>query len=227
MWEKKIQWLLGVGVLILVTLLINKAFVPVGNTLGDEKEKTVVIDPGHGGIDPGKIGVNDALEKDINLAISKYVKEYLEQENITVVMTREDEGGLYSEYSPNKKKTDMYKRCEIIKEVNPAIAVSIHQNSYHEGGVSGCQVFYFEESTEGERLAKTIQKTMIEQLKPANEREAKANDSYYMLCHTVVPTVIVECGFLSNWNEAQLLITEDYQKKVARAVADGILAYFQ
>lgn len=227
MWDKKIQWLAGVAVLVLVALLINKTLLPVGNTLGAKTEKTVVIDPGHGGMDPGKIGVNDALEKDINLSISKYVKEYLTEEGIKVIMTREDEGGLYSEYSSNKKKTDMYKRCEIIKEADPLIAVSIHQNSYHQENVSGCQVFYFRESKQGERLAKTIQETMTRQLKPDSQREAKANDSYYMLCHTVAPTVIVECGFLSNWKEAQLLVTREYQEKVARAVADGILTYLE
>ncbi len=227
MWEKKIEWLVGILVLVLVAFLANGDYLPVGNTKTESPGKCVVIDAGHGGVDPGKIGINDAKEKDVNLAISKFLKKELEEQGITVIMTRETDDGLYSRYAANKKREDMQKRCAIIKDAGSAIAVSIHQNSYHQGGESGCQVFYYDGSAEGARLAECIQKTMTEQLKPAKERQAKPNDSYYMLRHTVAPTVIVECGFLSNWNEAQRLVTEDYQKQVAKAVCDGIMNYLK
>ncbi len=225
MRENKVEWMLGLVVLVLVAFLAGGRYLPVGNTATPSPEKQVVIDAGHGGIDPGKIGINDAKEKDINLQIARYLQEYLEKQGVAVVMTRETDEGLYGEYASNKKREDMQKRCAIIKETDPTVAVSIHQNSYHDGGQSGCQVFYYKQSEEGEKLAKVIQQTMTEQLKPAKERQVKANDSYYMLRHTVAPTVIVECGFLSNWEEAQRLLTEEYQKQVAQAIGDGILAY--
>lgn len=190
-----------------------------------EKVTTVVIDAGHGGIDPGKVGINDALEKDINLSIALKVKKYLEQQDIKVVMTRETDEGLYEENDSNKKVRDMKNRLAIIEETKPALAVSIHQNSYPEESVSGMQVFYYEDSAEGEKVAQLMQQTMIENLKPQKEREVKANDTYYLLKKTSVPIIIVECGFLSNHIEAELLITPEYQEKAAWAIHMGILRY--
>lgn len=227
MLQNRLEWLMGLAVLVLSALLANHAFVAAGTPHVEKRTKTVVIDPGHGGIDPGKIGVNDAKEKDINLQIAMYLQKELEAAGLSVVLTREDDEGLYGAYAQNKKLEDMQKRCAIIKETDPDITVSIHQNSYHDGGVSGCQVFYYEDSEQGKKLAEHIQNQMIEVLAPYKKREAKANDSYYMLRHTTVPTVIVECGFLSNWTEAQQLVTEDYQKRVAQAIAGGVIAYFE
>lgn len=188
-------------------------------------KRVVVLDAGHGGSDPGKIGVNKALEKDINLSIVLKLKPLLEEKGITVVLTREGEAGLYGEEDTNKKRADMAKRCQIIADSGCAIAVSIHQNSYHEEAVSGPQVFYYATSTEGQKLAALIQQELVEQLSPEKERTEKANDSYYLLKKAVCPIVIVESGFLSNWNEAGLLVTEEYQQRVAQAVADGIEEY--
>lgn len=165
------------------------------------------------------------MEKDINLSIALKLKSLLEDKGITVILTRENEKGLYSEEDTNKKRADMAKRCEIIAESGCSIAVSIHQNSYHEEGVSGPQVFYYTTSVEGQKLAAAIQEELIAQLSPSKERTAKANDSYYLLKKAVCPIVIVESGFLSNWNEAGLLVTEEYQQRVAQAVADGIEKY--
>lgn len=190
-----------------------------------EKVTTVVIDAGHGGIDPGKVGINDALEKDINLAIALKLKKYLEQQDIRVVMTRETDDGLYEEGDSNKKVKDMKKRLAIMEEAKPALTVSIHQNSYPEEAVSGMQVFYYETSIEGKALAETMQQTMIACLKPQKERTAKANDTYYLLKKTSVPIVIVECGFLSNRAEADMLVSSDYQEKVAWAIHMGVLRY--
>lgn len=225
--NRRPEWLMGLVVLVLTTLLANRAFVAANAQHVGKSTHTVVIDPGHGGVDPGKIGVNDAKEKDINLQIAMYLREELEAAGLTVVLTREDDEGLYGAYAQNKKLEDMQKRCAIIRETDPDITVSVHQNSYHDGGVSGCQVFYYADSEQGKRLAGHIQTQMIEALSPEEKREAKANDSYYMLRHTTSPTVIVECGFLSNWTEAQRLTTEEYQKKVAQAIAAGVIAYFE
>lgn len=185
----------------------------------------VVIDAGHGGDDPGKVGINDALEKDINLKIAKRLQALLEAQDIEVVMTRETEDGLYDAGVSNKKVQDMKRRIEIIDEAEPAITVSIHQNSYQEEYVHGAQVFYYTNSMEGKALADELQECLITMVDPENTRVTKANDSYYLLKKTGTPIVIVECGFLSNYAEAEKLITEEYQEEIAWALHMGILRY--
>lgn len=186
--------------------------------------ETVVIDAGHGGDDPGKVGIGGALEKDINLAISRKLQKCLEKEGVRAVMTREDEKGLYTAEAANKKQDDMKNRCAKIDGANPAFTVSIHQNSYTEESVHGPQVFYYTHSAEAQELAGYIQEAMNAELTD-RPRETKANDTYYLLKKTKSPTVIVECGFLSNREEAARLVTEEYQQKVAEAVCRGIMGY--
>lgn len=214
--------------LVLMLLLIGGLLL-AGKNLGEyvssdrveTKDKKVVIDPGHGGRDPGKIGVNEVLEKDINLKIAKKVKERLEEKGIRVTMTREKDETLAPEGSSNKQVEDIKKRVEIIDRTAPALAVSIHQNSYHASEVCGAQVFYYTHSKEGERAAAVMQESLMA-IDPEHAREAKANDTYYLLRRTESPTIIVECGFLSNPEEAGRLDTEEYQEKLAGAIAEGI-----
>ena len=138
-------------------------------------------------------------------------------------MTRNTDAGLYSEGATNKKAEDMQKRCKIIEDSNALFTVSIHQNSYHEESIHGAQVFYYKTSKESEDLAKILQKELVRVAEPANHRQAKANDTYYLLKKTEAPTVIVECGFLSNWEECAKLRNEDYQAKLVWAIQMGIL----
>ncbi|MCI8858721.1 MAG: N-acetylmuramoyl-L-alanine amidase [Lachnospiraceae bacterium] len=221
--KRRIEIIMAVVLLLGACFFAREGAKMVENSKAKTGEVCVVIDAGHGGDDPGKIGVNKAKEKEINLKIAQKIKELLEKEKIKVVMTRTDDGGLYQQNSSNKKVEDMRKRCEIISKAKPVFTVSIHQNSYPQESVKGAQVFYYGQSQQGEKLAKTLQQVLIEQLDPQNHRQAKANESYFMLKKTESPTVIVECGFLSNYEEAQLLVTEEYQQKVAQAVAAGIL----
>lgn len=185
----------------------------------------VVLDAGHGGTDPGKVGINGALEKDLNLEIALLVKKYLEADDVQVVMTRETDAGLYDENASNKKVQDMKRRIALIEEVNPVIVVSIHQNSYHEEYVHGAQVFYYTGSEEGKRLAEKIQNRLIVGVDPDNNRKVKPNDSYYLLKKTGTPIVIVECGFLSNAGEAEKLCSKEYQEELAWEIHLGILQY--
>lgn len=189
-----------------------------------EKQVCVVIDAGHGGSDPGKVGINNALEKDINLQIAVILKKFLEAEDIKVVMTREDENGLYDENASNKKVQDMKKRLEIIEAADPVLVVSIHQNSYHEEYVKGAQVFYYQTSEKSKELAEILQE-QLRVLNFENKRQAKGNDSYYLLKKTSKPIVIVECGFLSNSEEAEKLVTAFYQEKMAWNIHMGIMKY--
>lgn len=186
---------------------------------------SIVIDPGHGGRDPGKVGVNGALEKDINLAIALRLKDLLEQNDINVIMTRTEDEGLYSESDSNKKRADLNNRIQIINSSDAVFAVSIHQNSFSQESIKGAQVFYHAQSEQGTILAMTLQEQLIETIKDGNHRKAKSNTSYYMLKHTTCPLVIVECGYLSNWTEAALLLEEEYQEKMAWAIHLGIMKH--
>lgn len=119
----------------------------------------------------------------------------------------------------------MKMRCLLIQNAQPDCVVSIHQNSFSDASAKGAQVFYFEGSEEGKRLGETLQSFLVEYLDKENHRLAKGNTSYYLLKKTEVPLVIAECGFLSNGEEAALLVTEEYQEKVAEAICEGVLAY--
>ena len=197
-------------------------------TMQQEKrgeQPVIVLDAGHGGEDPGKIGINGALEKEINLQVAEKLKAFLEASDVKVVMTRTTDGGLYDENASNKKVQDMKQRIQIIEEAQPQLAVSIHQNSYEEEYVDGAQVFYYNSSVQGKELAETIQNRMVQYLDPENHRVAKANDSYYLLKKTGKPIVIVECGFLSNGAEAEKLCDDYYQEKVAWNIHMAIMQY--
>lgn len=201
-----------------VTIVLEAGALPAG------EPPIVVVDSGHGGDDPGKIGINQALEKDINLKIALKLKERLTAAGITVIMTRETDEGLYQPGDTNKKIADLNERCRIIENSGAEIAVSIHQNSYHSEEIAGPQMFYYKTSVEGKRLAETLQ-SAFSTVTDHNTRKAKENDNYYLLLHVACPVVIAECGFLSNWEEAKLLVTDEYQDTIADALCAGILEY--
>lgn len=193
----------------------------------DAGGRVVVLDAGHGGFDPGKVGANGAKEKEINLKIVGVLKQYLEEAGFSVEMTRTSDDGLYLESDANKKAADMKKRVSIMEEKQPAFAISIHQNSFTQESSFGAQVFYYTTSDAGKVLAEVLQETIREVIADGNYREAKANDSYYLLKKSPCPMVIVECGFLSNPAEAALLVTEEYQKKMAWAICLGVVEYYR
>ncbi len=227
--RKKWELLMSVVLILCACILAEKGWERASSrqVKSADPKWTVVIDAGHGGNDPGKIGVDDSLEKDLNLIIAKKVQKILQQQEIEVVMTRESDAGLYEEQTSNKKVQDMKNRCLLINQTQPDCVVSIHQNSYHEESVNGAQVFYYGTSDEGKRLAETLQEKLVSYVDPENHRQAKANESYYLLKKTEVPIVIVECGFLSNWEEAKKLQEDSYQNQIAWAVAMGILSYLE
>ena len=227
--QNRILKLVMVGILLFSMFVVARegAVYVSGVQVENRKEICIVIDAGHGGADPGKVGVNDQLEKDINLLVAQKLKQFLQAEGIRVVMTREGDAGLYEESASNKKVQDMKKRLEIIEAADPLLVVSIHQNSYPSPEVKGAQVFYYEQSKQGKALAEAIQSSLIAQADPENTRTAKSNSSYYLLKKTPSPTVIVECGFLSSPTEAALLLDPEYQDKLANAICEGILTYMK
>lgn len=189
------------------------------------KKYRIVVDSGHGGIDPGKVGINGAYEKDINLAIALFLKEELQEAGCEVIMTRETDTGLYNETDSSKKIADLKRRVELMNNEKPDAIVSIHQNSFTQESSKGAQVFYQTTSAEGKKFAEIMQKQMIEDLDTGNNRVAKPNSDYYLLKNSEGTAIIVECGFLSNTQEAQLLVSEKYQKKVAKSIAKGTISY--
>lgn len=225
--KKKLELLMGILLVAAAFFLAQNGAKLVQSSKAKSTTPCIVIDAGHGGIDPGKIGINNALEKDINLEISLKLAEKLKDAGIKIVMTRTDDTGLYSESSTNKKVEDMQERCKLIAEAEPIFTVSIHQNSYVTEDIKGAQVFYYGQSEIGKELAETLQESLISLVNPDNHRQAKANESYYLLKKTTSPTVIVECGFLSNSEEAALLITSDYQDTLVDAIYQGIFTYLE
>lgn len=223
------QWIkrgMAAGMLLAIYLLSREGAVMAAKEQVRDPA-VIVIDSGHGGIDPGVVGIDGLEEKGINLKIAGYLGGYLEKEGFRVVFTREDDRGLYEEDSPNKKNQDLKNRCALIRETAPVLTISIHQNSYQDQSVCGPQVFYYTGSEKGKELAECIQETLNEELEIQRPRKAKSNGSYYLLKKSEGIVNIVETGFLTNPREAELLQTEEYQKKCARAISSGILKFLK
>lgn len=187
-----------------------------------QRTLTVVLDAGHGGIDVGAVGVNGTIESDLNLKYCQMLKSVLEEYGVKVVMTRTTKDGLYTEFKNGFKREDMRKRKEIIVATNPDAVISIHMNKYSASSSRGAQVFYDDEKGTGKVLAETLQEIFKKQLASARA-EAQAGDLYMLKCIDK-PSILVECGFLSNPEEERILTTLDYQKKICDCIASALLA---
>lgn len=233
---KKISFLLFASLIICISLgtifLIPQTRLPTLSgkssleniTKNIPQNFTIVIDPGHGGRDPGKVGTTGTLEKEINLKIALILKEILEAQDIDVIMTREEDKDL-SKTSTNLKVSDMKERVAAIQKSDADLVISIHQNSFTSPDVYGAQCFYHTNSSEGKQLATILQNQIITSTNQTKIRNIKSNDDYYLLKYSPTPTVIVECGFLSNPTEEKLLLTEEYQRNIAWAIHLGVLQY--
>lgn len=185
---------------------------------------TVVIDAGHGGIDPGCIGrISKKTESELNLIISKKLEKYLLSSGITVIQTRNDSSGLYGIYDKGYKKRDMLARKEIIESSKPNLVVSIHMNAFVQSRYRGAQTFYNETNEESRLLALAIQNNFANNL-PNSDKGISVGDFFITKC-TRFPTVLAECGYLSNPEDEELLITDAYQDKIAYNIYCGIIAF--
>lgn len=190
------------------------------------KNYTIVIDAGHGGPDPGSIGYKTkVLESDLNLKISKMLKEKLEDAGINVVLTRNSDMALAEGRGKAFKKRDMELRRNIIKETRPNMVISIHQNSFTNHTLKGAQVFYDKNSEISKTIAECIQASFKSNLDNANKCTSPGD--YYMLKCSAAPSIIVECGFLSNAEEEQLLLSNSYQQKIVNSIFLGIMNFLQ
>lgn len=188
--------------------------------------KVIVIDAGHGGIDAGVRGITtEAKESDINLAIAKKLKGYFQEAGFKAVMTRKTNAGLYGTSGKGFKMRDMKKRKQIIADNNADMVISIHQNFCPIPSKRGGTVFFDKTSESGKALADSIQYVLNGLNEDIKKNEALAGD-YYMLKCTENPSVIVECGFLSNTEDEKLLNDAEYQKQIAYAIFKGAVAYY-
>lgn len=210
------------GMLLFFSLMLVNCFVYFSGAETKKDELVVVIDAGHGGNDPGKVSADGILEKDVNLAIALKLKDKFENMGIKVILTRDSDVCLAETGATNKKKSDMINRMELVNSSGANLLISIHQNSYSDKKVKGAQAFYYSGSDKSKKLAESIQGMIKKEVDTENNRQAKANNDYYILRKSECPAVIIECGFLSNPEETENLINENYQEKMAQAIADGV-----
>ncbi|EHP47064.1 MAG: N-acetylmuramoyl-L-alanine amidase CwlD [Clostridium perfringens] len=216
-----------VAIMMLSFLVLNISLLRVN---AEENNKVIVIDPGHGGIDGGAKSENGVIEKDINLSISLKTKAALESKGYKVIMTRSEDVGLYTEGKKvrEKKIEDLGNRVKIKKENKCDAFISIHQNMFPQKNCKGAQV-WSANNEPSQKLGKIIQQKFKEEVDQNNKREAKVAKKEYKILNDGYEgaSVIVECGFLSNPEECELLGKEDYQNKIANTLANAIDEYFK
>lgn len=185
---------------------------------------TIVLDAGHGGRDGGSVGANGTIEKEINMDYTLLLKEKLTKAGYRVELTRKNDDGLYSELAKNKKLSDMKARCEIIKRANPNLVVSIHMNSFSNKSARGANTYYRADDKASQAVGDLIQKSLHTQCN-TNSTQSKVGDYYILKC-SYYTSVLIECGFISNPEEENLLNSNQYKEKFTDAVCNGIFLYF-
>ena len=214
------------GFITAVTLCFQALNAQAVNAFSDGMR--IVVDAGHGGIDGGVSGrVTGVKESDLNLSVSLLLKEELTDMGFEVVLTRKTEAGLYGTTAKGFKKRDMQKRKEIIEESKPSMVISVHQNFYPSKSTRGGQVFYSAQSEGSKLLAERVQERLnaLYAEEGVRERKITAGEFFMLDCYPC-PSVIVECGFLSNAEDEALLSSAVWQKKLAQTIANGALSYF-
>lgn len=219
---------------ILVLLAVSVIFTTVSTVYTKKQDKAskkiVLIDPGHGGMDGGAVSKNGTIEKHINLSIGIKVKEELKKLGYKVVMTREDDKGLYSDNGTvrEKKREDLDNRCKMREETKCDIFISIHLNTFPQSKYYGAQVWY-SDNEGSQKFASIIQKNFRKYIDEENKRQEKPAKGEYKILRNDndVPSVIVECGFISNPEEEMKLKDEKYQKKIAESISKSVDNYFK
>lgn len=208
---------------------VGKAFFPENRAVstGVSQKKTIIIDAGHGGEDGGAQSENGILEKHINLEISKYLNDFFSLFGYNTVMTRREDRLFYDNECDTvrkKKVSDIHNRMNIMEKNPDAIFLSIHQNHYDSESSWGTQVFFSDNNKKSEKIAESIQRTIVSDIQKDNKRMIKkSGKEIYLLHNTKNPAVMVECGFLSNREEAKKLNTADYQKLMAFEIFKGTI----
>ncbi len=213
------------AIFLAVALTFGVCFFALARTAAQTSRLVVVIDAGHGGVDGGVVGIETGKkESDINLSLARILQADFEEAGFYVIQTRPTEAGLYGTATSGYKKRDMKKRAEVINESVPALVISVHQNFFSMRSRRGAQVFFREDSAPSRSLATHIQTSLNAMPECVKQSNALKGD-YYVLNCSDYPSVIVECGFLSNAEDEKLLVTEEYQRKIAAAILKGSLAF--
>lgn len=214
-----------ISVIILNALVINITNVNVEKN----DEFTVIIDPGHGGEDGGAVGVNNIIEKDLNLLYAKDLKSYLEILGYNVIMTRDTDTAIYDEGAHTireKKTSDLHNRLDMTKNIKNGIFISIHMNKFPQEKYFGSQVFYGGKNENSKLLGQIITDNFLKYINPQNNRPLKqVGKDIYIIYNCEIPSVLVECGFISNQKEAELLMTRNYREKMMYSLALSIKEY--
>ncbi len=191
---------------------------------------TVVIDAGHGGMDGGAVGVSGVLEKDLNLQVAKKLEQLVADGGGKALMTRTDDISLHTDQDKTvreQKRSDLNYRRSYAADSGADAFISIHMNKFEQSQYRGAQIFYAADQN-SKRLAEMIKKNIVPVSEKSDGREIKkAYDTMFILQKNNIPSVIVECGFLSNPEEEALLIDEAYQQKIAEAIYQGLCEFLQ
>lgn len=211
-----------IAVCINISYKIDDVMVKTVGINNIQTKKTVIIDPGHGGIDVGTVGIDGSLEKNINLSISLDLYDFLMVSGINTVLTRDGDYEMYRA-GEQRTKSDLYNRMDYINSVPDSILISIHQNHFENETEWGTQVWYSPNDDISPTLADKILNSVKKNIQPENKREnKKSDDSYYILYKAQKPSVMVECGFVSNENENKRLQDKEYQRDMAYSILVGI-----
>ena len=211
-----------IAVCINISYKIDDVMVKTVGINNIQTKKTVIIDPGHGGIDVGTVGIDGSLEKNINLSISLDLYDFLMVSGINTVLTRDGDYEMYRA-GEQRTKSDLYNRMDYINSVPDSILISIHQNHFENEAEWGTQVWYSPNDEISPTLADKILNSVKKNIQPENKREnKKSDDSYYILYKAQKPSVMVECGFVSNENENKRLQDKEYQRDMAYSILVGI-----
>ena len=231
--RKKARYVAIICFALVVGIIINQLALLSGFTVDvfaqeDTDKRIVIIDAGHGGEDPGAIGVTGVLEKDLNLEIAALLTECLEEEGICVINTRTSDKLLYNEaenIKGLKKIYDLKNRCKIANAYKDAVFISVHMNSFSSEKYNGLQVYYSDSDEESYNLALKIQNTVKQQLQNDNNRNPKNGKGLYILDNNECTSVLIECGFISNESDCKNLSKKEYQKQLCFSIVCGIIEY--
>lgn len=218
-----------IALLIVVIAIVGVGTgVIVASAASSHKKVVVLIDPGHGGRDYGVTGAGGTKESEFNLAMSNELKKFLTEANFEVVLTRNSSEGLYGDTKDNFKRKDMLERKRIVNKVNPDIIISIHANKFPDKSRRGAQVFYDQFNEGGKSLAESVQCGLNTlNIKHADRSFSALSGDYFMLKCSHNPSIIVECGFLSNVEDEKLLNEEQYRYELSFAIYSGIITFLE
>ncbi len=228
-----ISILLATSILIAFGISLGTISPPqsIETSANETKYSTVIIDAGHGGEDGGASSKNGLIEKNINLELAMMLRDLLSSKDINVVLTRDTDTLLYdrsADYKGKKKKLDMEARLKIIQNTDNCIFVSLHMNSFSDSRYSGLQVWYSDNNADSQTLANLVQTNIQSELQPDNNRKIKsAGDDIYLLSNSHCPSILVECGFLSNIAEADLFRDAQYKQSLTSNLCDSIINFLE